>query len=270
VHTASSRGFVPYSTRGPARLRYIPRAYRTRYVPPPGFLTLLTACSAPTPPGLFHPGGAHGVRPFRAFSSRGAAAPSGARCPPDVHAAGPPRSIHPTSSRAGPWSVHAGTPSNRAEAGTRRLQGFAPLGSSWPSDGGLDRRRLDALLGFRLSRGPALASGPAIDTEQLPWPSRPDPATDRSRWLAPGVGLRSLPTRELRRSLSRSAAPPEISHLVTPLGSASAASARGHRFPSCPEPRRRAPSGPIWAAAPSRPKPERQDFHPCSLPESAE
>jgi len=228
----------------------------------------LTACSAPTPPGLFHPGSAHGVQPSRAFSSRGAAAPSGARCPPDVRAADPTRAIRPASSRAEPWPVRAGTPKNRTEAGTRRLQGFAPLGSSLPSGGGLDRRRPDALLGFCLSRDLALAPGPVIDTEQLPCALHPGPASDRSRLLVPNAALRSVPTRELRRSLSRPAAPPEVSHLFTPLGSLRTTSARGHGFPSSPEPRHRAPSDPIWAAAPHRPKPKRQDFHPCSLPES--
>jgi hypothetical protein len=33
------------------------------YVPSPGFRTLLTACSSARPAGLFHPAGAHGVRP---------------------------------------------------------------------------------------------------------------------------------------------------------------------------------------------------------------
>jgi len=128
----------------------------------------LTACSAPTPPGLFHPGSAHGVQPSRAFSSRGAAAPSGARCPPDVRAADPTRAIRPASSRAEPWPVRTGTPKNRTEAGTRRLQGFAPLGSSLPSGGGLDRRRPDALLGFCLSRDLALAPGPVVTPSNSP------------------------------------------------------------------------------------------------------
>jgi len=157
---------------------------------------------------------------------------------------------------------------DRTETGTRRLQGFAPLGSSLPSSGGLDRRRLDALLGFRLSRGITHAPPPVIDTGELPWTLRPDSSSDRSRRLVPNVVLRSVSTRGLRRSLSRPAAPLEISHLFTSLDSSKAASARGHYFPSSPEPRHRAPSDPIWAAAPHRPKPKRQDFHPCSLPES--
>lgn len=152
----------------------------------------MTACSAPTPAGLFHPADAHGVQPFRAFSSRGAVTPSGARCPPDVRTAGSPRPPRPASSRAGPWPLRAGTPNGRTETGTRRLQGFAPLGSSLPSDGGLDRRRLDALMGFCLSRDPALAPDPAIDTGQLPWASRPAPANDRSRGWNQTRRLRSV------------------------------------------------------------------------------
>jgi hypothetical protein len=44
-----------------------PRVCLTRYVPPPGFLTLLTAYALSSPPALFHAGSAHGVLPFRAF-----------------------------------------------------------------------------------------------------------------------------------------------------------------------------------------------------------
>jgi hypothetical protein len=40
-----------------------------------GFLTLLTACSSPCLPALFHAGNAHGVPPFRGFPSQGAARP---------------------------------------------------------------------------------------------------------------------------------------------------------------------------------------------------
>lgn len=268
MHAVPSRGFRPLQHMKIGASTNIPRAFHARYVPSPGFLTLLTACSAPTPPGLFHPGSAHGVAPFRAFSSRGAATPSGARCPPDVHAAGPTRPPRPASSRAEPWPTRAGTQNERTETGTRRLQGFAPLGSSLPSSGGLDRRRLDALLGFRLSRGSALAPSPVVHTGRLPWASRPDSSCNRSRKLVPNVALRSIWTRELRRSLSRPAAPLEISHLFTSLDSSRTTSARGHEFPSSPEPRHRAPTNPIWAAAPNRPKPARQDFHPCSLPES--
>lgn len=167
----------------------------------------MTACSAPTPVGLFHPANAHGVSPFRAFSSRGAATPSGARCPPDVRTAGSPRSPRAVSSCVGPWPVRAGTRYGRTEAGTRRLQGFAPLGSSLPSGGGLGRRRLDALLGFCLSRDNALAPCPVIDTGQLPWASRPAPASDRSRWLVPSAAPAKRATRGLCRSLSRPAVP---------------------------------------------------------------
>jgi len=54
------------------------------YGPPTGFLTLLAACTSSCPPGLFHPGHAHGVLPYRAFPSRRAVAPHSARCRPVV------------------------------------------------------------------------------------------------------------------------------------------------------------------------------------------
>jgi hypothetical protein len=131
---------------------WMTRVCRTRYVPSSGVLTLLTAFSASTPPGLFHPGSAHGVLPFRAFSSRGAVAPLGARCLPDVPARGSPRQPSPPSSREEPWPVRADPTAKTTEADAGRLQGFAPLESPLPSSGGLDRRRPDALLGLLLSR----------------------------------------------------------------------------------------------------------------------
>jgi len=63
------------------------------YGPSAGFRTLLTVCSAPLPPGLFHPGGALEVPPFRAFPPRRAETPLGARCLPDVHVRDPTRHL---------------------------------------------------------------------------------------------------------------------------------------------------------------------------------
>lgn len=60
-------------------------------VPPSGYLRHVQGFSPsarlhgfPCVPGLFHPGPAHGVSPFRAFSLCRAATPLGVRCPPDV------------------------------------------------------------------------------------------------------------------------------------------------------------------------------------------
>lgn len=94
-HTRASQGFLPFSALRwlrPLRtaLAARTRACLTRYVPSPGPLTLLTACSATTPVGLFHPTRALGVPPFRAFSRR-AGTPLDARCPPDVSRIDPPR-----------------------------------------------------------------------------------------------------------------------------------------------------------------------------------
>jgi hypothetical protein len=63
----ASQGFFPYSTHRSGRSRTSPGFAAPGYGPPPGFRTLLTAYPAPIPPGLFHPGSAHGVAPFRAF-----------------------------------------------------------------------------------------------------------------------------------------------------------------------------------------------------------
>jgi hypothetical protein len=57
----ASQGSVPFSTSRPERSRTSPGFASPGYVPSPGFRTLLTAFPAPIPPGLFHPGSAHGV-----------------------------------------------------------------------------------------------------------------------------------------------------------------------------------------------------------------
>jgi hypothetical protein len=63
----ASQGFVPYSTSGSGQSRMSPGFAAPGYGPPPGFRTLLTVFPALIPPGLFHPGSAHGVVPFRAL-----------------------------------------------------------------------------------------------------------------------------------------------------------------------------------------------------------
>jgi len=57
----ASQGSLPFSTSGSGHSRTSPGFASPGYVPPSGFRTLLTACPAPIPPGLFHPGSAHGV-----------------------------------------------------------------------------------------------------------------------------------------------------------------------------------------------------------------
>jgi hypothetical protein len=63
----ASQGLFPFSTSGPKRSRTSPGLASPGYVPPSGFRTLLTACPAPVPPGLFHPGSAHGVAALQSF-----------------------------------------------------------------------------------------------------------------------------------------------------------------------------------------------------------
>lgn len=74
------------SPRSTAPLRFLP-SQRSRYrestgpglphpdVPPPGFRTLLAACSSRDPPGLFHPGGALRVLALRSLPFRGSLPP---------------------------------------------------------------------------------------------------------------------------------------------------------------------------------------------------
>jgi len=63
----ASQGSFPYSTSGSGQSRMSPGLAAPGYDPPPGFRTLLTVFPALIPPGLFHPGSAHGVMPFRAL-----------------------------------------------------------------------------------------------------------------------------------------------------------------------------------------------------------
>lgn len=64
----ASQGFFPFSTSGSGRSRTSPGFASPGYVPPSGFRTLLTAFPAPIPPGLFHPGSAHGVATLQSFA----------------------------------------------------------------------------------------------------------------------------------------------------------------------------------------------------------
>jgi hypothetical protein len=83
-HGASQRTHRPFGVSCTAR-------QLTPELPPSGYLRRAWGFSpiprldgAPCVPGLFHPGAAHGVSPFRASSLRRALAPLGTSCPPDV------------------------------------------------------------------------------------------------------------------------------------------------------------------------------------------
>jgi len=160
AHAVPPMGFLPLERIRFGASTQIPRACPPGYGPSPGFRTLLTASSAPSPPGLFHPGSACGVSPFRAFPSRGDVAPLGARAFLTLRRAECPATPNPTPSRARPWPERADSPGRIAEAVRRRLQGLAPLESPLPSSGGLGHSWPDALLGFLLSRGFASRAWP--------------------------------------------------------------------------------------------------------------
>jgi hypothetical protein len=67
----------------------------TRYVPSPGFLTLLTACSRRTLPAVFQAGALMGFRPFRASSSVEVVTSLDARSPLVVPSPDPTRRSRP-------------------------------------------------------------------------------------------------------------------------------------------------------------------------------
>lgn len=221
-------------------------------------------------PGLLHPGSACGVLPFRAFSSRGAVAPS--RCPNAFLVLTPPA----CSGRL------TGTVARRAMARTRSLPGSvigqrrkrSPSRPCSPrkfvaTGSGLGHPGPDALLGFLLFRDSTTAPGREVLSRRLPSALRRG-----VRRLAPplalAVAVRSTPARRFGRSLSRPAAPREVFHLVTPLGSSEASAALAHGFTSGPGPRRHALSDPLGAVTPSPPKHRRWDFIPCFLPRPTE
>jgi hypothetical protein len=130
------------------------------YGPPPGFFTLLTVCSAPDLPGLFHPGNAHGIAPFRASPPPGAVAPLGARCRLDVYR----RAASGTRPNGVFVALHGTPRSFRSPVAPRtptpaRLHGFAP-----PMDP-LPRGRGSAGRGARCS--PGLCSSPGTNPNAL-------------------------------------------------------------------------------------------------------
>jgi hypothetical protein len=106
------------------------------YDPPTGFLTLLTVCTSPHHPGLFHPGYAHGVPPFRAFPSRRAVAPLNARCRLDVRRRrpGPRRACVASTPAMAGKDRYAATRLVRTVA--VRLHGLAPYENPLSTGGG--------------------------------------------------------------------------------------------------------------------------------------
>jgi hypothetical protein len=173
------------------RIREIhsPRVYLARFVPPSGFLNLLTAFSSPHLAALFHAADACWVLPSELSPPRGAVPPLDGLCPPVVLPPSPPFR-------------------RRMTPGGRRLQGFVPLLESvapvrcytprcpmlsWASPS----------LGFSLSR---------------PWSLLPGSSP-------PGLGFRSaeaflppclqgFPLPGARLVSEETADPSEVSHLV--------------------------------------------------------
>jgi hypothetical protein len=87
---------------------HLPRVYLARFVPPSGFLNLLTAFSSPHLAALFHATDACWVLPSELSPPRGAVPPLDGLCPPVVLPPSPPFR-------------------RRMTPGGRRLQGFVPL-----------------------------------------------------------------------------------------------------------------------------------------------
>jgi hypothetical protein len=112
----------------------------------------LTVSSTSTRPDLFHSGNAHGVRPSELFPPEEPERLSTPAALLTFTSSGSTRRTLAASSLADPWLPRTATQHEWTETGHDRLQGLAPPGSPLPTDGGLDRRRPDALLGFCSSR----------------------------------------------------------------------------------------------------------------------
>jgi len=77
---ATSHGVHARPAHQAAGVRLTREFPNSRHLPASGFLTLLPVCSPRSRPGLFHPGNAHRVPPFRGFPSQEAVPPR--RCAP--------------------------------------------------------------------------------------------------------------------------------------------------------------------------------------------
>jgi len=131
------------------------------YVPPPGFPTLLTACSSAGPPGLFRPGGALGVHSSELSSRLRAVTPLGVRCPPDVGARAPTRTPPASPPRRRPWPETGREPERKHGCHGRSPSGRSlPQASREPRGGYSPRPRVRCSPEFLLSRDCAPAPGP--------------------------------------------------------------------------------------------------------------
>jgi len=124
------------------------RAYHARHGPASAFRTLSPVCAPQNPPGLFHPGNAHGVRPSGPF-------------PRKKHGPFRNRSSLAVPSRARPVRVSS----------ERRLQRFDLSASPYRERVVEARPAADALLAFR----PLGLSIPP------PWDRLPGPSSRRAR-----------------------------------------------------------------------------------------
>jgi len=77
---ATSHGVRARPAHEAAGVRLTREFPNSRHLPASGFRTLLPVCSPRSRPGLFHPGNAHRVPPFRGFPSQEAVPPH--RCAP--------------------------------------------------------------------------------------------------------------------------------------------------------------------------------------------
>jgi hypothetical protein len=203
-----------------------PGACLTPFVALTGFLALSAPCSPPGRPALFHAGDAHGVRPFRAFPSRGAVPPLGGRCPHDV-------GHSPWRCAAKNWAVRRETGRTPLLAsGTARLRdtdGTDPPGRPGRRpEGRLPRPRRACLAG-------AATSSRALLPRRRAGPEGPSAAV-ASRAAEPGrrppVTAPRLPAAAPKRGPLGDAAWPaagQPSGLAAPAGLAARAEARSPR-----------------------------------------
>jgi hypothetical protein len=177
---------------------HLPRVCLTRFVPPPGFLTLLAASSPPARPALFHAGSAHGVGvPYRAFPSGRS---RGASRRPQPSLRSPPGAGDLSSS----WSstTSRGTGGGVSSSSVRRLAPFGPHPGPGTSPESVTRRRRLTEQRARCSPGvsasPGYCANRACEVGTCPPRSshglrlRRPSSRSRHATLAGGRALRSL------------------------------------------------------------------------------
>ena len=188
ISTAASPG-VPAPLTPRIREIHSPRVYLARFVPPSGFLNLLTVFPSPHLVALFHATDVCGVLPSELSPPRGTGPPLDGLCPPVVLPPAPPFR-------------------RRTVPGGRRLQGFVPLVESVAPVRCYARRC--PLLSWAF---PSLGFSLSLPWRLLPTSSPPDLGFQPAEAFLP-LGLQGFPLPGAWLVSEETADPSEVFHLA--------------------------------------------------------